>query len=185
MGISQQIGASSLIKPGVIDNSTQRPASPYEGQAIYQKDTDELLYYNGTSWSRPWNMPWGMVALASYTGNNYTLNAGTFDLTSMSVTFTAVANRNYRCSWNVVGQKLTNQGYVQVALTTSANAQISQSIMTGGAGLYFNVSSMVVTTFASGSQTLKLRVDIQNNSANFYAAANSPMQLIVEDIGPA
>jgi hypothetical protein len=129
--------------------------------------------------------PRGVMALASYTGGNYTLNAGTYDFTSMSVTFTAVANRNYRCSWNVTGQKLTNQGYIQVALATSANVQISQVISTAGASLYFNTSSMVVTTFAAGSQTIKLRVDIQNNSANFYAAANSPMQLVVEDIGPA
>jgi hypothetical protein len=129
--------------------------------------------------------PRGVMALASYTGGNYTLNAGTYDFTSMSVTFTAVANRNYRCSWNVTGQKLTNQGYVQVAITTSANSQISQVISTAGAALYFNCSSAVVTTFAAGSQTLKLRVDIQNNSANFYAAANSPMQLVIEDIGPA
>jgi hypothetical protein len=50
MGISQQIGASSLIKPGVIDNAAARPASPYEGQMIYQKDTNQILAYDGTSW---------------------------------------------------------------------------------------------------------------------------------------
>jgi len=50
MGISQQIGASSLIKPGVIDNTAARPASPYEGQVIFQKDTDQLLVWNGTAW---------------------------------------------------------------------------------------------------------------------------------------
>ena len=53
MGLSQQIGASSLIKPGVIDNSTQRPASPYEGQVIFQKDTDQMLVWNGTAWVIP------------------------------------------------------------------------------------------------------------------------------------
>jgi hypothetical protein len=50
MGITQQIGASSLIKPGVIDNTAARPASPYEGQVIFQKDTDQLLVWNGTAW---------------------------------------------------------------------------------------------------------------------------------------
>ena len=53
MGISQQIGASSLIKPGVIDNTAARPASPYEGQVIFQKDTDQLLVWNGTAWVIP------------------------------------------------------------------------------------------------------------------------------------
>ena len=50
MGITQQIGASSLIKPGVIDNTAARPASPYEGQMVYEKDTDTLLIWNGTAW---------------------------------------------------------------------------------------------------------------------------------------
>ena len=53
MGITQQIGASSLIKPGVIDNTAARPASPYEGQVIFQKDTDQLLVWNGTAWVIP------------------------------------------------------------------------------------------------------------------------------------
>lgn len=53
MGISQQIGASSLIKPGVIDNAAARPASPYEGQVIFQKDTDQLIVWNGTAWVIP------------------------------------------------------------------------------------------------------------------------------------
>lgn len=53
MGITQQIGASSLIKPGVIDSAAARPASPYEGQVIFQKDTDQLLVWNGTAWVIP------------------------------------------------------------------------------------------------------------------------------------
>jgi hypothetical protein len=53
MPISNQIGASSLIKPGVIDSAATRPASPYEGQVIFQKDTDQLLVWNGTAWVIP------------------------------------------------------------------------------------------------------------------------------------
>jgi hypothetical protein len=53
MGITQQIGASSLIKAGVIENTANRPASPYEGQVIFQKDTDQLLVWNGTAWVIP------------------------------------------------------------------------------------------------------------------------------------
>ena len=53
MGITQNTGASSLIKPGVIDNTAARPASPYEGQVIFQKDTDQLLVWNGTAWVIP------------------------------------------------------------------------------------------------------------------------------------
>ena len=49
MGISQQIGASSLNKPGVCTSST-RPATPYEGQMIYETDTDKVLVWDGSAW---------------------------------------------------------------------------------------------------------------------------------------
>lgn len=49
MPISQQIGSSSLAKPGVC-TSTTRPASPYEGQMIYETDTDVIRTYNGSLW---------------------------------------------------------------------------------------------------------------------------------------
>ena len=49
MAFSSVLGASSVIKPGVVTTAT-RPSSPYEGQAIYETDTDSLLVYNGTSW---------------------------------------------------------------------------------------------------------------------------------------
>ena len=68
MGITQQIGASSLIKPGVIDNTAARPASPYEGQVIFQKDTDQLLVWNGTAWvipNSPAQNPQGLELISS------------------------------------------------------------------------------------------------------------------------
>lgn len=49
MPISQQIGSSSLAKPGVC-TSTTRPASPYQGQVIYQTDTNTTLVWNGSGW---------------------------------------------------------------------------------------------------------------------------------------
>ena len=79
MGISQQIGSSSLIKPGVIDSSATRPASPYEGQVIFQKDTDQLLVWNGTAWVIPNSPamtinPTGLELVSSQTVSGSTVN---------------------------------------------------------------------------------------------------------------
>jgi hypothetical protein len=41
------------LKPGVVDSTATRPASPFEGQMIFQKDTDQLLVWNGTAWVIP------------------------------------------------------------------------------------------------------------------------------------
>lgn len=49
MPITQQIGSSSLSKPGVC-TSTTRPSSPYDGMVIYETDTDKTLVWNGSSW---------------------------------------------------------------------------------------------------------------------------------------
>lgn len=43
---------NSILKPGVC-TSTTRPSNPYEGQFIYETNTDALLVYNGSSWVTP------------------------------------------------------------------------------------------------------------------------------------
>jgi len=75
MGITQQIGASSLIRPGVIDNAAARPASPFEGQCIFQKDTDQLLVWNGTAWvipNAPAQNPMGLELISQGTNSGAT-----------------------------------------------------------------------------------------------------------------
>lgn len=49
MGISSQLAAARLIQPGVCTSST-RPASPFEGQVIYETDTNQTLTYSGSAW---------------------------------------------------------------------------------------------------------------------------------------
>ena len=49
MGISNYYPNSLLSKPGVC-TSTTRPAAPYEGQTIYETDTDLIQVWKGASW---------------------------------------------------------------------------------------------------------------------------------------
>lgn len=49
MPISRYVPTSNLARPGVC-TSTTRPASPYEGQAIYETDTDKTYIWNGSLW---------------------------------------------------------------------------------------------------------------------------------------
>lgn len=42
---------SSGLRSGVC-TSTTRPSAPYEGQVIYETDTDRVLVWNGTRWSQ-------------------------------------------------------------------------------------------------------------------------------------
>lgn len=49
MPISSQLAPGSIAKPGVCTSST-RPASPYQGQVIYETDTAKTLVWNGSAW---------------------------------------------------------------------------------------------------------------------------------------
>lgn len=48
MGISAGLGTGGLT-PGVCTSST-RPSAPFEGQMIYETDTDMLALWNGSAW---------------------------------------------------------------------------------------------------------------------------------------
>lgn len=49
MGLSNYIPSSRIAQSGVC-TSTTRPATPFEGQMIYETDTDMLAIWNGTAW---------------------------------------------------------------------------------------------------------------------------------------
>ena len=90
MPLSSVLGASSVIKPGVC-TSTTRPSVPYEGQLIYETDTDRVAAWNGSAWVYETAVggPPGLVYL---TGATFTT------VTSVSLpnsTFTSTY-RNYR-----------------------------------------------------------------------------------------
>ena len=69
MPLSSVVGAQSIIKPGVC-TSTTRPASPYEGQAIYETDTDLAKIWNGSAW-----VGYALLASPTFTGT-VTIPAG-------------------------------------------------------------------------------------------------------------
>ncbi len=48
MGLDSGYGIGSL-KPGVC-TSTTRPAAPFDGQVIYETDTNKAMVYQGSSW---------------------------------------------------------------------------------------------------------------------------------------
>lgn len=68
MSLSSLLLGSNL-QPGVCTSST-RPSSPYEGQTIYETDTDRIMIHNGTGWvilSEP-RIPYTPSAFGGLTG---------------------------------------------------------------------------------------------------------------------
>lgn len=178
---------SAIAKPGVIANAAARPASPYEGQAVYQVDTDALLIWNGSAWTPPWNTAWGTLGRVSLTSLNQTGITTITDITGASITFTAVANRLY---------KVWAHGYHN---TSAANVTVNQVLREGSTTLQQSLASSViatsgtfcqtiyVSTFSAGSHTLKVSCTLSSGTGTITAEGGStyPYQFAVEDIGPA
>jgi hypothetical protein len=189
MGISQQIGASSLIKPGVIDNTAARPASPYEGQVIFQKDTDEILAYDGTSWTRPKNMPWGIVAYDQITSPVTGITSETVVVTGSS--FTAVANRYYKITYfepmiqwqTAVGYATARLRLTNVSGTILQYADIEVIANPNNDGQMLNF--VRVTTLTAGATTIAATLQTNASTGLPFGNANARRFIVVEDIGPA
>ena len=179
---------STGLRPGVC-TSTTRPTAPYEGQMIYETDTDLVYLWNGTAWvetvSALTKAPRGVVALSTVTSNTA---VGTTEATRTSVTWTAVASRYYKITWyegtavNGVNASVNN---MYLRTTTTAGTII------GNTTYYYGASSVqnehicsVVTTFTAGSQTVFARV-LSNAATNttYTASATQPAFMLVEDIG--
>jgi hypothetical protein len=106
VGLSQQIGASSLSKPGVCTSST-RPATPYEGQMIYETDTDKVLVWNGTAWVIPNSPAQNPTALELITTTTWTA--------ATSVNIDSVFTSNYN-NYLVLCQLVSNANNQEVYL---------------------------------------------------------------------
>ena len=147
MGITQNTGASSIIRPGVIDNTAARPASPYEGQVIFQKDTDQLLVWNGTAWvipNSPAQNPQGLELITTGTAStsdfkinnvfssiydNYKIIFSNFTTSAIRTTAMQLLNGS-----NVVGN---NYNYGAFYVTwTSANGAFGSA-----AQAYWNIAT--------------------------------------------
>ena len=91
MPLSSVVGAQSIIKPGVCTSST-RPASPYDGQVIYETDTDKIAVYDASAWvyKTPATSVGSVVQVVSTTKTDTfsTASSSFTDITGLSASIT-------------------------------------------------------------------------------------------------
>ena len=190
MGISNTIPPSRLIQPGVCTSST-RPTSPFEGQAIYETDTDLMLIWNGTAWVETVSMltkaPRGIVQLVQSTGT--TTATATEAVTLTLPSFTAVANRYYRITYF--------EPYMEtLAANVEVNVRIRMTNLAGAViarGVTFidvinresQAQALVVKTLTAGATVVVATIQSAGGNTYAYGDATYPRQLVVEDIGAA
>ena len=132
--------------------------------------------------------PRGVMGAVYRTAGDYAMTVAVNDVTGMTVSFTAAANRIYKASWTASGYKSTTNGWAAVYLTNSANTifgSVYNTALISGVG-YFNLSGFTYfANLAAGSQTLKLRAQVENLNGLINASGTNPCVLMIEDCGPS
>lgn len=97
MPLSSVVGAQSIVKPGVC-TSTNKPASPYDGQVIYMTDVDQIAVWDGSQWT----------VLAPIAGGRNLLINGAMQIHQRGTTVSGITADSYNTAdrWSAGGSNL-------------------------------------------------------------------------------
>ena len=132
-------------------------------------------------------LPAGNLDYAAITANQGSITTIT-DITSLTVTWTAVSARRYRVSWQLATYSSASGDTVRIACTDSSNTAVSETVTSPVSSVYeHSYSGSITETGLSGSTTRKLRAVRLDGTGNITIGASSgrPAWILVEDIGPA
>jgi hypothetical protein len=141
-----------------------------------------LTATNANQWPR------GIMGQVVRTAGDITLGTVEADLTGMSITFTAEANRTYKVTVHGQAGKTTAAGNIRVYVKNGATYLLGNittfAVDTGAAMIICGV----ITGLSAGSQTIKLTGSAAANAsiqAQAPTSTTSPFTFLIEDVGPA
>ena len=155
MGIDSGYGVGSL-KTGVCTSAT-RPAVPFEGQMIYETNTDMVAIWNGTAWryiaaTTPTNGSVLQVQSTTKTDTFSTASTSFVDVTGLSVSITPTSS--------------TSKIFVQVTAPVGQSANIVNMRLLRG-------STAIAVADASGTRPLGFAgSDSSASSQSFVLSTN-------------
>jgi hypothetical protein len=191
------LGLQYDYAPIVFATTSARDAEitvPVAGMVCYVASGDSsegLFTYNGTSWQRGpgWNAPWGRQAHLARVADQTGIGTSATDLTSLTVTFTAVANRYYKISADVFFLQNTSGGLVTVTINTGSSGAgtvlATRAVNTENGARFVSLSAVAIHTPSAGSVSYHLRGFTSANTVDLKASATQPSLILVEDIGPS
>lgn len=127
-------------------------------------------------------LPRGIMGYAVRTTDQSGVSA-TADITSLSVTFTAISSRYYKTTLGVRYQPTTSSN-IDIFITDGSNNIKQDWADTRGTSEYGAMSVTVVETGLSGSTTRKGRASSSAGTITLFGNAVYPTFILVEDIGP-
>lgn len=175
--------ADDLIR---ICTSSTRPTDAYEGQLIFETDTNKYVGHGGVDWAP--RDAGGQLNYAQVVAAQNGITAGPTDLTSLSVAVTVGTGRRI---------KITGHGQLNYSDATTGHViDVLEGAVTlgrvGGSPRMANTDvqvfdSSVILSPSAGAHTYKLSAlrYVGAGNLNLQAAATNPAFILVEDIGAA
>ena len=117
-------------------------------------------------------------------GADQTIGTTITDVTGASLTFTAVANRLYRATFEALCYGFATGDNI-VMFTDAANTQLDQIQPTIVANTYIPICFQYVFTTTAGSKNYKVRANGGSGNIKFYGGGSRTYSFVIEDIGPA
>jgi hypothetical protein len=167
-----------------IVTSGTRPADPYEGQFIYETDTNKLIGHDGTNWAP--RDAGGQIGYAEIIANSATFTS-VADVAGLSTAVTIGSNRRIRISWRGdVGRSVADGATIMFINEGATVLTRSQSFVRVAAES-MNSTTSVILTPTSGAHTYKIQGQTATGTGNSYVSAQAanPAYILVEDIGAA
>lgn len=164
--------------------SATRPADQYEGQFIYETDTNKLVGFGGVDWAP--RDAGGQIGYAQVVASQTLVAAA--DLTGLSVGVTVGTGRRIKITGQVLfdNDAAANTVFLN---TMEGGTRLTQAIAgaaaNGSPGELQTIVSSVIISPSAGAHTYHLRGDA--TLFNIVAAANATLVnfILVEDIGAA
>jgi hypothetical protein len=165
--------------------------APPKGMPSYLTTNDAAEgpeYYNGVSWRKPWNQPWGEVAYVEVTAQQLAVANAFTDLTGLAVAFTALPGRKYAIIVSVPVFQATAPGGpspIVVQLIDGGGVVIDTGSHQCGVSQPAQITFHRRVTPAAGAVTYKLQGKTLAGTMNVASQTYQPSSIMVFDIGPS
>lgn len=168
--------------------------APPVGASSVLDDTPGVVWvYTGTTWlAQDWNAAWGIIAITGAITQVNSANAVTVDVAGAALTWTALANRRYRYTFE--GHVFVNPSPAQAMLFITDAANVVKGApgrfdtMLFGSTVATNALCISQEVPGAGAQTRKVRIQsIAGGNATLLIDAPSARTALfmVEDMGPS
>ena len=182
---------SSGVRPGVC-LSTSRPTVPYEGQMIYETDTDMVTIWNGTAWRYiASTTPTNGTVLQVVTGSTSTqvfITSSTYTDTGLSATITPKSTSSkvlvfvHHADNKNTGAVSQNGMAMQLFRDTTSIQQFASTIskFTTTIESFFDISTIFLDSPATTSATTyKTKFSASGNNNGVAVQASSTGQSVI------